>query len=143
MRRSVRLAAPLLVSCAIGVVAIIVLRALGPEEPDSIERPPDYTRAFKALCEVAGHAADGDLRAANGVFLSRAHLALHELAAEASEIDRGAAATLLEAKAAVEAALPLQDPATAGAVSALIDAMTTALETVTDQAPPTCEEPDG
>lgn len=124
-------------------MAIVVLRALQPDEQPVESRPVDYGVAITALCEAAELADDGDLNAAHGVFLSRAHGRLHELAAEASDLDRAAAARLLEAKADVEATLPLEDPAAADALDALIAATRSAIEVVTDEPRPACEENDG
>ena len=120
-------------------MAIFVLRAVQPDDaPDN--RPTDYGGALAALCEAAVFADDGELRRANGVFLSRAHLTLHELAAEVSATDRSASAMLLEAKAEVEATLPLDDPDAARALDDLVTATAAAIEVATDERPPTCEE---
>lgn len=124
-------------------MAIVVLRALQPDEVPVESRPVDYGVAITALCEAAELADDGDLNAAHGVFISRAHGRLHELAAAASELDRSVAARLLEAKADVEATLPLENPAAADALDALIAATRTATEAVTDEPAPSCEEKDG
>ena len=129
----------MIVPCAIGAAAIFVLRAVETDDAPPA-RPTDYARALAALCESSGLADEGDLRRANGVFLSRAHLSLHDLAAEVSSIDRSASATLLEAKAEVEATLPLDDPDAGRALDELVVATAAAIEIATDERPPTCED---
>ena len=124
-------------------MAIVVERALQPDQPPVESRPVDYGVAIAALCDASELADDGELTAAHGVFLSRAHGRLHELAAEASDVDRAVAARLLEAKADVEATLPLEDPDAADALDALIVATRTAIELVTDEPAPLCEENEG
>ena len=135
-----RIVLPVIASSAVGAVTILVLRGIQPDGAEPNQRTPAYTRAFGALCESSELAERGDLRRAQGVFVSRSHLALHELAAEASDVDRSVAAALLEAKAEVEATLPLKDSDSPRALDDLIAATAAAMQTVTDAAAPTCQE---
>ena len=87
--------------------AALVVAFSGRETAD--DRPSfeqSYERAGKGLCEAARVAAAGDHDRAYGLFVSRSHTDLHALADRVSDIDRSAAARLLEAKAAVESSLP-------------------------------------
>ena len=122
----------------IGVVALTAM--LRDEDTQTVERAPDYDAALDALCEATARAVDGDLRRANGVFLSRAHAPLHELAAELDPLDRALEARLLESKAAVEATLPNLDPAAAAAMTELLGLAQDGVALVTDDDRPTCEE---
>ena len=129
----------MLASLAIGAVAILLLRAVQPDDTPTTG-PSNYDGALTALCEAAELADANDLRRANGVFLSRAHRTLHDLAAEVSTIDRSVAATLLEAKATVESTLPLDDPDAPLALDDLVTATAAAIGAATDERPSTCEE---
>ncbi|MGH2764498.1 MAG: hypothetical protein ACRDKA_01080 [Actinomycetota bacterium] len=65
--------------------------------------------ASQGLCDAQVLASEADVRRAADVFDRETHAYLHELAAELQEIDRAAAADLLEAKQRLESALA--DPA--------------------------------
>lgn len=95
---------------------------------------------FASLCAVLDAANAGDLEAANTGF---DHGPLHELAEQVTEIDRGVAADLLQAKEAVESALAddTTDPTEAAAlVTQLTDATRAAYEAAGQPAPAPCTE---
>jgi hypothetical protein len=81
----------------------------GTDETDETADP--YGTAATALCDAAGHARAADADAADTVFYDLVHQPLHDLAVEAAESDRAVAASLLEAKEAVESSLGDADPA--------------------------------
>lgn len=87
-----------------------------------------YQVLADAVCEAAREARGGDADSARVVFFDDAHQPLHELAAQASEIDRAAAARLHEAKQAVESAF--SDGDVEAAFSRLVPATDAALQTV-------------
>jgi len=62
-------------------------------------------RASQGLCDAQVHAFEANVRRAAAVFDAESHAFLHELAADLEDIDRAAAANLLEAKQRVERAL--------------------------------------
>lgn len=91
-----------------GLIAGMVLVSCGGEptpaggpEPGP---PSRFAASIDALCEARVEAAAGDIAGAEATFFDSAHGPLHELAAEAGEADREKAASLLEAKFAVEQA---------------------------------------
>lgn len=65
--------------------------------------------ASQGLCDARAQASRSDVPRAAAVFNEEVHAFLHELAADLQEIDRAAAAALLEAKQRVEAVIV--DPA--------------------------------
>jgi hypothetical protein len=66
-----------------------------------------YGGVHTELCKAKGQADGGDLPAAKRTF-DDVHAAIHELATATEEVDRAAAARLLEAKQRVEADLTAQ-----------------------------------
>lgn len=105
----------------------------------SVARPVD-NEYFTRLCGVLAAAVAGDLDIARTEF---DHGPLHELADRVIDVDRAVAASLLEAKEAVES--DLDDPATppAQAVTdfrALTEATLDAYEAVGDPVPPPCDD---
>ena len=100
-----------------------------------------FDAPLRALCEAAALAADDQFARANGVFLSRAHGPLHDLAAAVDEDDRRLSARLLEAKASVESTLPLGDAAAAPALNNLVAVAREATAAVTRSEPAPCEDP--
>lgn len=92
------------------------------------------------LCAVLNAAAAGEVDVAKTTF---DHGPLHTLADTVTEIDRGVAARLLEAKEAVESNLAAPAPdgaALVGDLEALIAATADALVATGSPRPPTCEE---
>ena len=77
------------------------LGACGGGRPRS-EAERDDGGIVGALCEARDRAVR-DAAEAEAIFLDRAHDGLHDLAREVAEVDRSAAARLLEAKQSVEA----------------------------------------
>jgi hypothetical protein len=69
-----------------------------------------YLAAGSGLCDAAMKVETGDAAGAETVFYDTVHQPLHDLAAEVSEVDRAAAARLLEAKEAVESDLDTDPP---------------------------------
>jgi hypothetical protein len=95
---------------------------------------------FASLCAVLDDTNAGDLPAASAGF---DHGPLHELADQVTDIDRGIAADLLEAKEAVESALAddTTDPAEAAVlVAELTDATRAAYAAAGDAVPEPCTE---
>jgi hypothetical protein len=89
-----------------------------------------------ALCEARNRAVH-DAAEAEAIFLDRAHDGLHHLAREVAEVDRSAAARLLEAKQAVEADIerPSSGAGLEEHLEALIASTRRALELSTGSAP--------
>lgn len=97
---------------------------------------------FASLCAVLDDADAGDLEAANAGF---DHGPLHELAEQVTEVDRGVAADLLQAKEAVESALADEatDPTEAATLVAdLTTATLAAYEAAGLTVPAPCEGAD-
>lgn len=95
---------------------------------------------FETLCAVLAAANAGDVAAANAGF---DHGPLHELAEGVTDIDRGVAADLLEAKEAVESALAEDstDPAEAAAlVLDLTEATRAAYGAAGEPVPEPCDQ---
>lgn len=95
---------------------------------------------FESLCAVRDDATAGDIAAARAGF---DHGPLHELADEVTDIDRGVAADLLEAKEAVESALAddTTDPADATAlVTDLTEATLAAYAAAGQPIPAPCDQ---
>jgi hypothetical protein len=95
---------------------------------------------FASLCAVLDDVGAGDLQAANAGF---DHGPLHELADQVTDIDRGVAADLLQAKEAVESALAddTTDPAEAAVlVAELTDATLAAYAAAGQPVPEPCTE---
>jgi hypothetical protein len=90
------------------------------------------TRRWWDCCAPLRGARAGGSRAAEAqaIFVDRAHDGLHELARDVAEVDRSAAARLLEAKQAVEAEIerPSGGTALAEHLEALIASTRRALE---------------
>ena len=94
--------------------------------------------AHDQLCLAAGLAADGSRSDAENIFFADVHRPLHVLAQEAAAEDRGVAARLLRAKAAVEAARATDPDALADALQRLVVAAQDAVELTTGSRPPDC-----
>ncbi len=86
---------------------------------------------YAELCRTRALAAT-DLPAARDLFFGRVHSPLHAIAQAAEEVDRPAAASMLEAKNDVERALNEHVPATdtAAALDRLVTSTTEALRSV-------------
>jgi hypothetical protein len=78
-------------------------RPVGPAGAAAAVSPADQrlVAAVAALCDARGEARAA-VPAARGIFYDRSHEAMHELARRVQAVDRGAAASLLEAKNRVE-----------------------------------------
>lgn len=109
------------------------------EEAADPGRNQAYVGAVNGLCEAQRLAPDRPGEAAR-LFFNEAHVPLHDLAAEAGDSDRDAAAAVLEEKQTVESALG-EDSVDGAALSedlaGLLDATVTALRAVGIEAP-TC-----
>lgn len=131
---------------AIGA-AFVVLAALAigcasegeeaPQAPSSRLSPAELRNAYAAICRSRGEVAD-DFMQAREKFYGEAHTTLHVLAEEIGEDDRRMAASLLEAKNTVEAALAgeVPDPAEM-ALDRLLSTLEQALLSL-DVEPPSC-----
>ena len=122
-----------LLSCAFVTAGAVA--ACGEAQPQSETAPLDG-QVVAALCEARGHVLR-DAGTAKAIFLDRAHDELHDLAGEVAEIDRSAAARLLEAKQAVEAELERRSSSAdlAEELRALIASTRRALEVISGSAP--------
>lgn len=125
-------------AAAVGIAAGVGVVASRPDENESTGAR-GYDAAYAALCRSATAATDGDLAGAQGLFISRAHGPLHDIAAALTDLDRSSAADLLEAKAAVEATLPVADDGAAAALRSLVAEARTAIAATTGATPPPCE----
>jgi hypothetical protein len=81
-------------------------------------------RTHAGLCAAISAAQDDDVSEARAAFYDRSHDGLHELAASTAEVDRAAAAQLLETKQRVEALLEGTPPPgdLSAALGPLVDA---------------------
>ena len=123
------------------LLAGVVLSACGSDDDAS---PPATTigetdAMVAELCAVLNAASADELEAAQSTF---DHRPLHTLADTVADIDRGVAASLLEAKEAVEA--DLSAPAVDGAalvsdLNALVAATADAVVATGAQRPPPCD----
>jgi hypothetical protein len=113
------------VAIAVGILAVVAWNGGG-----DATSPAADTHA--GLCEAMEVARNDDVEAARAAFYDRSHDGLHELAADANEVDPAAAAGLLEAKFRVEAMLDESpDPAElTAALDTLADATAGAAEVV-------------
>ncbi|MGH8872993.1 MAG: hypothetical protein ACRDWS_13585 [Acidimicrobiia bacterium] len=96
-----------------------------------------YQTAASGLCEASSKAEMGDVDGAGEEFYDTAHQPLHDLAAEVTEVDRGIAARLLEAKEAVESGLDTRQSGLGEYFQALVAAADEAL-TATGHNPMPC-----
>lgn len=129
-----------LIAVAVATAAGLAVWSLASRSSPS---PPVVTDRAEvaALCDAVASARGGDLEAAYGVFLSRAHTPLHELAAAAAaRHHRAVAARLLEAKAAAEASLPVKGETAGEDLEALLAATRDAAALVNGRRPPPCPE---
>ena len=90
------------------------------------------------LCRAMADAAAGDLGTARSAFQDRVHGPLHDVAAAAAEVDRSAAARLLEAKQQVEAALATNADSLAADLAALAPTVRAAVVATGQPAPSPC-----
>lgn len=103
--------------------------------------PADAYRAMReGLCASLGHAEDRDPATAGRAFRGQVHQALHVLADATSEIDRAAAARLLETKQQVRSSLHRHDPDLPRHLRDLITATRTALSAVGQPSGPPCDD---
>jgi hypothetical protein len=102
--------------------------SLGPVRPDAVDE------AVLGLCDIVDATIRGE---AVATFADRSHQTLHVVAAAVQEVDRGAAADLLEAKQVVEADLaePALPAGFAGDVESLLGALRDALGAIGLEAP--------
>ncbi len=76
---------------------------------------PSLDTAVQGLCEVRSDMQQGDLASARTAFYDKAHLFLHQLAAEVQDKDIDQASSLLIAKYQLEDLLPPQGQVATGA----------------------------
>lgn len=123
------------------IVGLILASAAGCGGPTSSSQDP-YGSASEALCQALQAAQEGDGDLARQAFYDTAHRPLHDLAAEATDIDRTLAARLLEAKESVESALATPGTVPSDLFVTLVAAADAAL-TATGHAPVPCEPAGG
>lgn len=92
---------------AVLLSVVLVVREDSSESQVTVNGPgrQQLMTAHAGLCEAGVLATQGDLQGASRVFLDRAHLPLHLLAAAVQPIDTAAAGTLLEKMFRVETVL--------------------------------------
>lgn len=116
--------------------ATLSVAMLGCSSPAPAEgRPADVVAA---VCDARAAAEKGEADGARRIFVNTAHDPLHELAAEAGQVDRSAEARLLEAKQRVEAVLGEPGPDFADRLERLAVAAADAAEIVGDERPADC-----
>jgi uncharacterized protein YceK len=86
-----------------------------------------FDATYRAVCEAAQVAREGDTTKTRTVFIDRAHQGVHQLASKAAERDRPAAGRMLERKERVEHDLDAK--ATATQLAADLDALATTART--------------
>jgi hypothetical protein len=89
------------VACAL-VVLLALMACSGEKAPAHQAQAGSLGNVVVALCEAR---AEADPAASEEIFYDRVHARLHDLARATEEVDRAAAARLLEAKEAVESDL--------------------------------------
>jgi hypothetical protein len=105
------------------VVAALVAVGCRATDPAAGSRSPNERRlqsASQGLCDAQVLVSDGNISDAAEVFEERTHTFLHELADQVQDVDRRAAARLLEAKERLEEALADPRGADPGGVAAII-----------------------
>ena len=93
----------------------------------------DLTDAVAGMCEASEAARSGDVEEARTIFIDRAHIPLHVIAAAVEDDDRRQAAAVLEAKERVETTITKDDAdpeQLAGDIDELNGATTVALATL-------------
>jgi hypothetical protein len=116
------------VMATLAAVALMVSGCGGDETAASGSRQDERLQAAsQGLCDAQALVAEGDVVQAARVFERETHAYLHELAARLGEVDRGAAADLLQAKQRLEHALATPEQADPVAVAELIPLLQRAL----------------
>ena len=130
----------LLVAILVVAVGVIGGERLGSHRvaPPSASVLRQFGPARDAVCDAATAAAEGDRDLARRIFVERSQQSLTDLAAVARSADATAAASLLEAKSAVEAALERDYSATAVDLEALAAATGRAIAAVEGMDPGPC-----
>jgi hypothetical protein len=119
-----------------GVVAGVLLTGCGRDE--SSPSGARWARTVAGLCAAGQQARDGDIEGAESTFFDQSHDALHELADEATDDDRSAAADLLRAKEAVESDFTSSSPSAADDLDSLVTATRAAIRSTGATAPSGC-----
>ena len=110
-----------------GRVAAVVLVLAMPGCGSASPSVDPFSSAASGLCEASAASEIGDFETARRVFYDTAHQPLHELASEATAVERSLAARLLEAKRSVESGLDREDPDLADSFRTLLAAAAEAL----------------
>lgn len=112
--------------------------------PDpSSSREEAWHSAYQGLCKSKAAADGGEVAAANGIFLTESHGALHDLASAGADGHRTTVARLLEAKAAVEELLAVTSLDAAGALGELQRRTAELIAAVTESPQPECSGEEG
>ena len=120
-----------------GLGAILTLTACGGGSQQTAVSPG--TELMASLCRSRQLVSDGMITAAGAEFMDHAHQPLHELAARLDASERAAAASLLEAKQRVEAALDDRQATLVDDLDRLVDATTGAIVAAGEPRPARCE----
>lgn len=107
-----------------------------PAPPSS--REAAWNSAYQGLCKAKAAADDGDVVAADGIFMTDSHGPLHDLASAGSNGHRATAARLLEAKAEVEELLAVTNLEAADALGELQLRTAELIAAVTESPQPEC-----
>lgn len=97
-----------------------------------------YAQLYQGLCQARAQASQPEV--AREIFFDRVHQPLHELAAEAADADRAAAAKLHEAKHAVERDLADDPESLRGDLDRLAEATRRAIPATGRPTPDPCQE---
>lgn len=124
--RSVRNAAAVIVVLVGGAFLASAVRS------DDTAESSAARRTYQEVCAARDAAASGRTREATRLFLDRAHGPLHDLAADAADVDRAVAGRLLEAKNVVETVIE-ERRAIAAPLGDLADATLQAVQTLGEQ----------
>lgn len=109
----------------------------------SSSREEAWNSAYQGLCKSKAAVDGGEVAAANGIFMTESHGALHDLASAGSEGHRATVARLLEAKAEVEELLALTSLDAAQALGELQRRTGELIAAVTESPQPECSGEEG
>ena len=131
---------------ASAVLAVLALTgcAGGRAGPDpSSSRDETWNSAYQGLCKSTAAADGGEIAAANRIFMTESHGALHDLASAGSAGYRSVVARLLEDKAEVEELLAVTSLDAGDALGELQRRTAELIAAVTESPQPECSGEEG